>query len=215
MLYNKAEVEELYFDLSSTRTTRNRYGRISRISLSSGFRNNIGAISGNISLMAANQPTSSTEYFIDYNFESPKEGERITVSYNINKLILDATNEIERVRPINADVLVKEAEEILVDVSGTILINEDLLANTESILEEVSNVIANTLSSSELGGTIDYSDIISIVAAQNGVDSVNISLFNESGNTGRRPFIQALDNQYISPGTISFEAVSRNKFRIN
>ena len=47
------------------------------------------------------------------------------------------------------------------------------------------------------------------------VDSVNISLFNESENTGRKAFIKALDNQTISPGTIIFEAISRNKFRIN
>jgi hypothetical protein len=166
-------------------------------------------------LSALNQPNLSDQYFIDYDFISPKEGERITISYNINKLILDSTTEIERVRPITADVLVKEAEKILVDVSGTILINDDAIGNTDSIVEGVANAVTNLLSTTSLGGTIDYSDVISVAAAQSGVDSVNISIFNETELAGRRPFVRALDNQYISPGVISFEAVSRNKFRIN
>lgn len=214
-LYNTAEVEELFYEAPSTRTTSNRYGRISSISVSSGFRDSVGGLSGSIEINSLNQPLLSDQYKIDYDFTSPKEGERITVSYNINKLILDATNEIERVRPITADVLVKEAEEIMVDVSGTILINDDSINDTDSIIESVSNAVTNLLSTSSLGGTIDYSDVIAVAAAQTGVDSVNISIFNESELSGRRPFVRALDNQYISPGVISFEAVSRNKFRIN
>ena len=214
-IYNTAESEELFFEGSSTRTSANRYGRIESISVSSGFRDNVGGLSGAITVSSLSQPALSAQYQIDYDFTSPKEGERITVSYNINKLILDATAEIERVRPITADVLVKEAEEIMVDVSGTILINDDSLSSADSIIESVSNAVTNILSTSRLGGTVDYSDIIATAAAQNGVDSVNISLFNESGLSGRRPFVRALDNQYISPGVISFEAVSRSKFRIN
>jgi len=214
-VYNRNESEELFFSAPSERTTSNRYGRIASISVSSGFRDNIGGLTGSVSIASLNQPLLSSQYQIDYDFVSPKEGERITVSYNINKLILDATREIERVRPITADVLVKEAEEIQVDVAGTILINDDALINTDSILESVSNAVTNLLSTSSLGGTVDYSDVIATAAAQNGVDSVNISIFNETELSGRRPFIRALDNQYISPGVISFEAVSRNKFRIN
>lgn len=214
-VYNKNESEELFFDLPSQRISSNRYGRIQNISVSSGFRDSIGGISGSIAISALNQPALSEQYQIDYDFISPKEGERITVSYNINKLILDSTSEIERVRPITADVLVKEAEEISVDISGTILINDDALNDTDSIVENVANAVTNLLSASSLGGTVDYSDVISVAAAESGVDSVNISIFNETGLSGRRAFIRALDNQYISPGTISFEAVSRNKFRIN
>jgi hypothetical protein len=79
----------------------------------------------------------------------------------------------------------------------------------------VSNAVTNLLTGTKLGDTVDYSDVVSIAAGQNGVDSVNISIFNESGLTGRKAFIRSLDNQYISPGTISFEAVSRSKFKIN
>jgi hypothetical protein len=66
-----------------------------------------------------------------------------------------------------------------------------------------------------LGPTIDYSDVIAAVVGINGIDSVNISLFNVSGEVGRKSFIKALDNQTINPGTITLEAVSRKNFRIS
>jgi hypothetical protein len=122
---------------------------------------------------------------------------------------------MERVRPVTADILVKEAEELTIDVEGTLLINDDALSETNKIVENVANAVTNLLSTSKLGSIIDYSDIIAVSAAESGVDSVNISLFNESEATGRKAFIKALDNQTISAGTVSFEAISRNKFRIN
>jgi uncharacterized phage protein gp47/JayE len=215
LVYNTNNYEELYYSTSSIKITNNLFARISSISVSSGFRNTTGNIIGNISIFGFNQPLSGQTYNVDYNFLAPKEGERITVTYNINQLIIDTTSEIERVRPITADVLVKEASEILVDVSGTLLINDDSLAEANKIVENVTNSVTNLLNTSKLGPVVDYSDIISVAAAESGVDSVNISLFNENGNVGRKAYIKALDNQTISPGTIIFEAVPRNKFRIN
>lgn len=215
LVYNLSGYEEVYFDSSSDKVTSNRYGRIKRISVSSGFRTTGGALAGSISIESFCQPSSGSSYFADYNFKAPKEGERITISYNVNRLVIDATASLERVRPITADVLVKEAEELLVDVQGTILINSDALGEADRITDAVINAVTNLLSTARLGPTIDYSDIVSVAAAQNGVDSVNISMFNESGKTGRKAFIKALDNQTISPGDIVFEAVSRSKFRIN
>jgi hypothetical protein len=215
MLYNRSETEELYFAESSEKITSNRYGRIESISASSGFRNSVGAIVGSLSASFLNQPSIGEQYFVDYRFKSPKEGERLTVTYNVNRVILDATTEIERVRPITADVLIKEAQEIKVDVYGTILINDDSISNTDSIIESVSNAVSNLLTTTNLGSTIDYSDVLSTAATQSGVDSVNISVFNISELSGRKAFVRSLDNQYISPGIVSFEAISRNKFRIN
>ena len=215
LIRNDIENEEVFFDKDSERFTKNRYGLIDTISISSGLRDRLGGISGAIEVLSLNQPDLSEQYLLDYDFLSPKEGERITVSYNINKVIIDATTQIEGVRPITADVLIKEAQEIMVDVYGTILINDDALSNADSILENASNAVSNLLTTTSLGQTIDYSDIISVVASQDGVDSVNISIFNETEKSGRRPFIRAFENQFISPGVISLESVSRNKFKIN
>jgi len=215
LIYNKDDYEEIYFDTSSEKITTNRFGRVKKISVSSGFRTARGNLVGNIAIEAASQPKAGSTYYVDYDFIAPKEGERITVSYNVNRLVIDATASVEQVRPITADILIKEADEILVDVEGTILINEDALSEAGRIVDSVINAVSNLLNTSRLSPVIDYSDIVSVAASQNGVDSVNISMFNENGKTGRKAFIRALDNQTISPGNISFEAVSRSKFRIN
>ena len=215
LAYNLDDYEELYFASSGSNISRNRFGRINRISVSSGFRTTGGVIAGSVDIKSYSQPNVGETYFANYDFTAPKEGERITISYNVNRLVIDATSELERVRPITADVLVKEAEELTVDVQGTLLINDDALNEAERITDSVINAVTNLLNTARLGSTIDYSDVISVAAAQNGVDSVNISIFNETGKAGRRAYIQSLDNQTISPGKIFFEAVSRSKFRIN
>jgi len=215
LVYNTEGYEELYYSASELRTTSNRFARIDRISVSSGFRSVTGNLIGSVEIMMSSQPKGGSTYYVDYDFLAPKEGERITVSYNVNRLIADATVEIERVRPVTADVLVKEAEDLTVDVEGTLLINEDALGEADKIVENVINSVTNIVNTSSLGSIVDYSDIIAVAAGESGVDSVNISLFNESDKTGRKAFIKALDNQTISPGTVIFEATSRNKFRIN
>jgi phage-related baseplate assembly protein len=215
LIYNTDDYEEVYFDISSEKTTANRFGRVKRVSVSSGFRTGGGSLVGYIATEALNQPKFGSIYYVDYDFVAPKEGERITVSYNVNRLVIDATASVEQVRPITADILIKEADEILVDVEGSILVNDNALDEADRIVDTAISAVSNLLNTARLGAIIDYSDIVSIVASQNGVDSVNVSLFNESGKTGRRVFLRALDNQTISPGSISFEAISRNKFRIN
>ena len=111
-------------------------------------------------------------------------------------------------------MLVKEAKELLVDVSATIMINEDRLDSADSILQDASNAVSSLLSTNRLGSVIDYSDVISVIAGINGIDSVNISLFNITNEVGRKSYIRALDNQTISPGNINIEAVTRKNFRI-
>lgn len=215
LIYNTSDYEEVYFDTASEKITTNRFGRVKRISVSSGFRTGGNNLAGSIAVQAMSQPRAGSSYYADYDFMAPKEGERITISYNVNRLIIDATADIERVRPITADILVKEADELLVDVEGTILVNDNALGEADRIVDTAINAATNLLNTARLGAVVDYSDMVSVVAAQNGVDSVNISLFNVAGETGRRAFVKTLDNQTISPGSISFKAISRSKFRIN
>ena len=190
-------------------------GFISKINVTSGFRNAAGNIVGNLAVYSGCQPPVGRSFLSNYSFIAPKEGERISVKYNINRLLLDATTAVERVRPITSDIIIKEAAEILIDVSGEILINEDQIQNADFILQNVSDEISKLLSTNALGPTIDYSDVISAGTRVSGVDSINISQFNVSGKSGRKSFIKALENQTINPGNIFLEAVSRKDFRIS
>ena len=215
LAYKTSDFEELYFLKNESRVTKNVFGYISKVSVSSGFRNSIGELVGSISVSPISQPARGDSYYVDYNFSAPKEGERITVQYNINKLVGDATVAIESVRPITADVLVKEAEVLLVDVAGTLLINDDAIDSADTIVQDVISVVTNMLNTLILSSVIDYSDIISAAAGVTGVDSVDISLFNISGESGRKSFVKSLDNQTISPGSVLFSAITREQFRVS
>lgn len=215
LVAKKEDSEDVYFSANSQIYSSKSYGFISKISISSGFRGSAGNIIGSLAVFVGNQPTVGNIFFSDYKFLAPKEGERISIRYNVNRVLIDATNTIESVRPIAADVLVKEAEEILVDISGEVLINENQIQNTDFIIQNVTNEISKVLSTNLLGVTVDYSDIIIAAGRVSGVDSINISSFNVSGSTGRKSFIKALDNQTINPGNIFLEAISRKDFRIS
>lgn len=215
LVAKEGDSEDVYFSGNGQIYSSKSYATITKISVASGFRGPAGNIIGNLSVFVGNQPPTNNVFFASYSFLAPKEGERISIRYNLNRLILDATNGVESVRPIAADVLVKEAAEILVDISGQILINDNQLQNSDFIVQNAADEISKILSTNILGPTVDYSDIISAAARVSGVDSVNISLFNVSGSTGRKSFIRALDNQTINPGNIFLEAVSRKDFRIS
>jgi hypothetical protein len=215
LVAKEGDSEDVYFSGNGQIYSSKSYATITKISVASGFRGPAGNIIGNLAVFVGNQPPTNNVFFASYSFLAPKEGERISIRYNLNRLILDATNGVENVRPIAADVLVKEAAEILVDISGQILINDNQLQNSDFIVQNAADEISKILSTNILGPTVDYSDIISAAARVSGVDSVNISLFNVSGSTGRKSFIRALDNQTINPGNIFLEAVSRKDFRIS
>lgn len=215
LIAKDGDYEEIYFATNNRAYSSKSYGFISKINVSSGFRGASGNIIGNLAVYSYSQPSTNTTFYIDYNFLAPKEGERISIRYNINRLMIDATTAVETVRPISADVLIKEASELLVDVSGQILINDNQTQNTDFILQNATDEISKLLSTNSLGPTVDYSDIISVVSRVSGVDSVNISLFNISGNTGRKSFIRALDNQTINPGNIFLEAITRKDFKLS
>lgn len=214
LIYNNNDFEELYFTGNSKVITSKVFSKIQRISVSSGFRATGGSLVGNLQITLFNQPEVGSLYLTDYSFVAPSEGERITIRYNLNRLISDVTANLENVRCITADVLVKEVLELSVDVRGEIIINSNASIQSDTIIENVSNAIVNLLNTGTLGRTIDYSDLINIATSIQGVDSVNISLFNESGQVGRKNYIKGLDNQNIVAGEVIFTAVSRKNFKI-
>lgn len=214
LLYNVSDFEDLFFSGSTTIISNKVFARVDRVSISSGFRSPSSSIVGSLIIAPTSQPGVGLSYFGNYKFTAPIEGERITVRYNLNRLISDVTANLENVRSITADVLVKESSTLFLDISGEIIVNENLISETNTIRENVSNSVVNLLNSSTLGSIIDYSDIINAATSVTGVDSVNVSTFNESGALGRKSFIKALDNQSIAAGEVNFIVVTRQSFRI-
>lgn len=214
MIYNTSDSEDLFFSGNGSVITDKIFGKVDRFSVSSGFRGSSSSLIGSVVLTPTNQPGVGLAYSANYMFTAPIEGERITVRYNLNRLISDVTANLENVRSITADVLVKASPTLSVDIIGELIVNEDVISETDTVRENAANAVVNLLNSVTLSGTVDYSDIINAATSVAGVDSINISTFNESGKTGRKSFIKALDNQSIVAGEVIFTSVARQDFRI-
>jgi hypothetical protein len=201
--------ESLVAGASGVYVSKYKYAYVSSIAVASGFTNTSGIVSGNITITGMNQPISGTGYLTTYTYTAPKEGERITLKYNYNKLITDSTFAIEKVRPVTADVLVKQASALVVDIGMKIVVASNAVANTSSILQSVEQTLTVFTTATGLNTTLDASDLISAAYQVAGVDRVVITKFNLSGKTGVVKSISADRNQYIVPGEVSIVEDSR------
>jgi len=203
------DTEDLFFSKNGVGITEKRFGNIYSINRISGFQDSIGNIQGNITIDSLNQPALSSTYSVDYTYTAPKEGERITVNYEYNKLIVDSTEAIEDSRPITADVLVKSATEIKIDVTVYVVIDTSFKDKEETVKQDVADNISSILNSEELGTTLDASDIVSNIYNVAGVDRVRVTRFNKANISGTKESISAEGNEYIAPGTISVNIEER------
>lgn len=201
--------EDLFFSKNGTAITHKRFGHIYSVNRISGFQDAQGNIKGNVIINSFNQPSLSSTYSTDYTYKSPKEGERITVNFEYNKLIVDSTLAIEDSRPITADVLVKAATKREVDVAAYIVVTSDYKDKKETVRQDVADNISSSLNSKELGTTIDSSDIVDNIYNVAGVDRVRITRFNFANVLGTKESITVEGNEYIVPGTIDVEIEER------
>src|SRR5690606_21966026 len=156
-----------------------------------------------------NQPSSGSRYNVKYDYIAPKPNERITIRYNKNSVISDATLAIEKTRPISADVLVKEAKAITVDVIFAIVVTKGFQSSASVVRQNVIDAITSALSANSLGQIVDESDLINVAYEVDGVDRVRPIFFNVSGKTGRVLSIVAQKNEYIQAGSILVDIETR------
>jgi|GEM_PF-4767746 len=101
-------------------------------------------------------------------------GEPITVSYNVNSLIRNVQEKVEVKRHLTADVLVKAANKIDIDLEFTIKLLAS--ANGPYVKNELSTILFNAFNRKKMGGRVNQSDIIRLIDAQEGVDYVILPL---------------------------------------
>lgn len=203
------DYEDLYFSKNGTLITNKRFGYISSISRLSGLQDSGGTITGSIRIDTFNQPSLNETYTLSYKYKAPKDNERITINYEYNKLIVDATTAIEDKRPITADVLVKGASKIEVDVSATIIVSQAYKDKKSTVKQDVADNITSTLTANSLQTTIDSSDVIANAYNVPGLDRIKITRFNRTNASGTKLSISAQKNEYISPGIILVETEER------
>jgi len=202
------DVEELFFSKDGVKITDKVFGYISGIDRVSGFSSS-GVVTGNIVVKTFNQPDQNDIYLTDYNYTAPKTGERITIVYNYNKVLVDGTNEIEEIRPITSDVLVKAATKIELEVTAYIIVSSSYSTLSETVKQNVANNIASTLNATSLGTTLDSSDIVDGAYNVDGLDRIRIIKFNKANVTGSKLSIVAESNEYLAAGTVTVTTETR------
>lgn len=190
------DLEIVSFTKSGTLYTNKKFATIKSISISSGFSSN-SSNSATLTVYSMNQPLTKSRYRSSYEYSAPKENERISISYNYDKLISDVTQAIEVVRPVNSDVLVKNTNSLLVNATLAIVISEELSDSASLIIQNVTDAISNSITSDKLGLTIDASDLINTAYSISGVDRARIIKFNKSDSNGSVLSISAKRNQYL------------------
>lgn len=195
------DTDNVSFSTNGTLYTEKAFAYINSISISSGFKSTT-AMNGAVSLFALSQPQISSRYAAKYVYIAPKGGERITIRYNSNALIGDLTMSVEDKRPITADVIVKSATSILIDVVATITVLSEYSQTDYIIAQNVGDKIAAYINALSLGSHINPSDIVNIAYQVAGLDSIVVDRFNQSNRTGNVSVITALRNQYMQANNI-------------
>jgi hypothetical protein len=205
---NTSDSESLYFSRNGTHVTNKTFQYINRISVGRGFVNTAGDIIGKVVIKNFNQPINNTSYSVDYNYVAPKENERITITYNHNKIVNTATLAIEDVRPITADVLVKLAKAKEIDISLKIVLLPEYLLQTDVVEENAINAVTTFLNANSLGTTIDASDVINALYSVSGIDRVQIINFS-TGSGSNVLSIVAGKNEYLKAKTVDITIEER------
>lgn len=203
------DYEDLFFSRNGSLITNKKFGYISSINRYYGMQDSGGTVSGRIIIETTNQPESNNTVSISYEYLAPKENERVIINFEYNKLISDATEAIEQKRPITADVLIKAATKIQIDVEVSIVVSSAYINSIESVKQDVSDEISSALNATSLATTIDSSDIINSIYNVAGVDRVRIVRFNKTGETGTKLSIVANKNEYLAPGNITVNTEGR------
>jgi hypothetical protein len=202
------DIENVSFSKSGSLYTQKIFAFINLISISSGFTSTSSQVA-TLTVSPQNQPIQGSRYTAYYDYLAPKPNERIFIQYNANQIIADNTFAIETTRMIGADVLVKAAVPVLVNITLAIVVSKGFETSSAVVLQNVKDAVANSLNSTALATTIDASDFINIAYSVSGVDRARVLYFNKDGVAGQVLSITANSNQYIQANNVVVQLETR------
>jgi len=200
-----SDTESLAFTRNGTLYTNKLFTFINKSYISSGF----ASTSIRFIMSYFNQPATGSRYKSFYDYTSPKQNERIIIRYNYNQLISDTTFSIEGARPINADVLIKAAKPLLVDLTMNIVIKSEYLTSSDIVLQNLKNKLVLAINTNKLGDILDASDLVTVAQSVDGVDRARVVYFNENGIVGNTLSLIGQRDQYFTANTISVAQETR------
>lgn len=127
--------------------------------------------------------------------------DQLTITYSYNKLIEDLQTVVDgdTEHIITADVLIREAIEILVNV--TVKISKFSGYNTATVKGDVETAISNLLNTYTLNKDLNPSDLVGVTEGVAGVDKVDLSSLIPSSS------VIANKTQYLRPGTLTISII--------
>lgn len=207
-LATSGDSENISFSKSGIQYTNKRFALVDIIAISSGFSSG-ASNSATLTVTNLNQPSTKSRYKTFYDYLGPKTNERITIVFNYDRIIGDATLAVENTRPITADVLVKAANPILVDVTVNIVVTEEFTNSSTIVQQNVQDAVTAALQARALGTTVDASDLVQVAYTVTGVDRARVTFFNKANSGGSVLSISAQKNEFIFPNTVIVEIESR------
>lgn len=205
-----SDSENVSFSKSGSLFTQKIFALVDTVSISSGFTS-AASQTASLSISNQNQPASGTRYTATYDYQAPKNNERISIRYNHNQLINDSTFTIQDVRPISADVLVKAAVPILIDASLAIVVSSSFVSQGASdiVAQNIRDAVTAAINAQQLGTTLDSSDLINVAYTIQGLDRVRITFFNKTGIVGSALTITAANNEFLQANNVQVTVEAR------
>lgn len=191
--------ESLSYTRNGSLYTNNRFALINKMYVSSGFA---ASQATRLTTTSYTQPTLGAKYNAFYDYLAPKQNERIVINYDFNQLVGNATFNIESARPINADVLVKQAQLVLLDLTMNVVISSTYLSSSTTVLQNLRSALLTALTTTQLGQTIDQITLINVAQGIQGIARARILYFNVTGAIGQVLTITAQENQYFNPNNL-------------
>lgn len=200
------DLENLSYTRIGALYTNKKFALINQMYVNSGF----GASQATkFTATSFTKPSVGARYTAFYNYLAPKQNERILIQYDFNQLISDATFTVETSRPINADVLVRAAKLIQINLTMNVVINANFLTTATTVLQNLQNQLVSALTATTLNQTVDQISLINIAQGVQGIDRARILLFNVVGAPGQVLSITANQDQYFQPNTITINTETR------
>ena len=120
-------------------------------------------------LTAASRMSEGETVIVDYSHD-----ENFVVEYTANALVTAAQNQVESMRHVTADVLVKEAVEVGVDIFSTIVLEKG--KNIQTVDGSIRTALSRFFGAMKMGIPVRESDIIHELDAVDGVSYVVVPL---------------------------------------
>lgn len=198
--------ENLTYTRNGILYTNKRFALINKAFISSGFNSSQSA---KFTATTFTQPNLGARYKASYDYLAPKQNERIVIQYSFNKLISDTTFNIESARPINADVLVRGAKLLLLDLTMNVVISDDFKNSTATVLQNLRDQLNSALTTNTLGSIIDAPTLINVAQAVQGIARARTLYFNKTGVSGSVSKIQAQADEFFAPNNIIINTETR------